>query len=179
MRSIVLISLLAFAAIPTVALGQPPAAGKAGTDCTTQLTAIGAATFKATYAPHGSARSAMARCVARFTLIENQNVDNAAKACRTEQSQMAAADFAKKYNSNANGHNAFGKCVSTKAKRESRADVEATIGAAQACKAERRSADFASTHNGQSFAQFYGNGKANAFGKCVAAKAKAADQHNP
>jgi hypothetical protein len=177
MRRVILIPLLALAAIPAVALGQPPAAGKAGADCTAQLTAMGAATFKQTYSPHGSARSAMAKCVARFTLIENQNVNNAAKACRTEQSQMTADDFAKKYNANANGRNAFGKCVSSKAKQASTADVKATIGAAKACKAERNDANFASAHGGQSFAQFYGHGKANAFGKCVSAKSKAAEQN--
>jgi hypothetical protein len=46
---------------------------------------------------------------------------------------------------------------------------------AKLCKAERADANFASTHGGKTFAQFYGvnkNGK-NAFGKCVKAKAKA------
>ena len=61
---------------------------------------------------------------------------------------------------------------STKAKAESKADVQATVGAAQACKAERKDPNFAAAHNGQSFAQFYGKGSANAFGQCVKTKSK-------
>ena len=173
MRKLVVIPFLALAALPAVALGSSPAdRARATADCAAQLSAMGAPTFQQTYGPNGNARSAMAKCIARFSLIENANVKNAAKDCRTEQSQMSAADFAKKYNANANGHNAFGKCVSTKAKAESKADVQATVGAAKACKAERKDPNFASAHGGQSFAQFYDKGSANAFGQCVKAKSK-------
>jgi hypothetical protein len=173
-RRLIVIPLLALAAVPAIALGQttPADRAKATADCAALLTSMGAATFQQTYAPKGSARAAMAKCIARFSLIENQNVKNAAKDCRTEQSQMSAADFAKKYNANANGHNAFGKCVSTKAKTQSKADVQATVNAAKACKAERRDPNFASAHGGQTFVQFYGKGSANAFGQCVKTKAK-------
>jgi hypothetical protein len=43
------------------------------------------------------------------------------------------------------------------------------------CRAERASATFAATHNNKTFADFYGTNakKSNAFGRCVAAKAKA------
>ncbi len=174
MRTFVVAALLALLAVPAVALGQPPAAGKPGTDCTTQLAAMGPTTFKQTYSPHGSARSAMAQCVARFTLIENQNVNNAAKTCRTEQAADPAA-FMKKYGTNGNGHNAFGKCVSTIAAKKSATDVSATIGAAKACKTERSQmlpADFAKKYNAT------GAGE-NAFGKCVSAKSKQTEQQNP
>jgi hypothetical protein len=172
MRKLVVIPFLALAALPAIALGgtTPADRAKATADCAAQLSAMGAATFQQTYGPHGNAHSAMAKCIARFSLIENTNVKNAAKDCRAEQSQMSAADFAKKYNANANGHNAFGKCVSTKAKAQSKADVKATVGAAKACKAERKDPNFASAHGGQSFAQFYGKGGANAFGQCVKTK---------
>ena len=179
MRTFMLIPVLALAAVPAVALGQPPAGGGAAGDCKAQLAAMGPATFKATYAPHGNGRSAMARCRARFRLIENQSVQNAAKACRTEQSQMSADAFAAKYGTNRNGRNAFGKCVSSKAKNGATEEVHATIGAAKACKAERKDPDFAGAHNGKTFAEFYGKGRKNAFGKCVAAKAAHAEQQNP
>ena len=169
MRKLLVIPFVALAAVPALAHGQntPADRAKATADCTAQLNAMGAATFKATYAPNGSARAAGAKCVARFSLIENQNVKNAAKDCRTEQSQMSAADFAKKYGTNGNGHNAFGKCVSSKAKAQSRADVQETVNAAKACKAERRDPNFAASHGGKTFSQFYGKG---AFGACVKAK---------
>jgi hypothetical protein len=169
MRRLIVIPFVALAAVPALAHGQntPADRAKATADCQTQLAAMGAAAFQQTYAPNGSARAAMAKCVARFSLIENQNVKNAAKDCRTEQSQMSAADFAKKYGTNGNGHNAFGKCVSSKAKAQSKADVQATVNAAKACKAERNDPNFASSHGGKTFSQFYGKG---AFGKCVKAK---------
>jgi hypothetical protein len=136
-------------------------------------------TFQQLYSPKGSAQSAFAKCFARFSLIENQNIKNAAKDSRLEQSQMTAEAFATKYHANANGKNAFGKCVSSHAKSGSKEDVKATVGAAKACKAERSDANFAAAHNGQSFAQFYGKGSANAFGKCVSAKSKEGEQKGP
>ena len=181
MRKLIVISFLALAAIPAIALAEdtPTNRAQAKTDCTTQKNSLGAATFQQLYSPKGSAQSAFAKCVARFSLIENQNVNNAAKDCRTEQSTMTAEAFATKYHANANGKNAFGKCVSSKAKAESKDDVQATIGAAKACKAERNDAGFAAAHGGQSFAQFYGKGSANAFGKCVSGKSKEAEQQGP
>jgi hypothetical protein len=86
--------------------------------------------------------------------------------------------------------NAFGKCVLAKAKAAAAARKAATTTTATAsasttaqntntaaakCRAEREDANFAATHSGKTFAQHYGaNGDlANAFGKCVAAAAKA------
>ena len=46
------------------------------------------------------------------------------------------------------------------------------------CKTEQSDANFAATHGGKTFAQFYGTNKdgKNAFGKCVSAKSTEADQ---
>ena len=51
----------------------------------------------------------------------------------------------------------------------------ATPSPSQQCRTERADANFAASHGGKTFAQFYGKnkGNANAFGKCVSAKAKA------
>jgi hypothetical protein len=72
----------------------------------------------------------------------------------------------------------LGACVSAKAQQAS----GNTKNAAAACKAEQADANFASTHGGKSFVQFYGTssngnghgkGQGNAFGKCVSSKASA------
>ena len=64
----------------------------------------------------------------------------------------------------------FGHCVRIKAEA---AEKRAARSAAKECKAERADPDFADTHDGKSFEEFYGNGnKRNAFGKCVSAKAR-------
>jgi hypothetical protein len=46
---------------------------------------------------------------------------------------------------------------------------------AQQCRSEQADPNFAATHGGKTFAQFYGTNQnqANAFGKCVSAKAQA------
>jgi hypothetical protein len=91
---------------------------------------------------------------------------NAAKACKAERAQNPDA-FATKYGTNANKRNAFGKCVSQKAKKETEAEQEETIGAAQDCK-KQKAAD------AQAFSAKYGT-KKNAFGKCVSANSKEND----
>ena len=47
--------------------------------------------------------------------------------------------------------------------------------AAQQCRTERNDPNFATSHGGKSFTDFYGTNrnKRNAFGKCVSGKAKA------
>jgi hypothetical protein len=68
------------------------------------------------------------------------------------------------------GSNAYGRCVS---KLTSTVENN-NANAAKQCKAERDDAAFADTHDGKTFAQFYGTGPHgnNAFGKCVSSKAK-------
>jgi hypothetical protein len=97
---------------------------------------------------------------------------NAAQECRTERGTSAATReaFRVRYGTNANGRNAFGKCVSKRTAAEQRQGAAAAKNAAKECKAER-------TQMGEAaFAAKYGKGKkgANAYGKCVSQKAKAA-----
>jgi hypothetical protein len=89
---------------------------------------------------------------------------NAAKECRSEK---------------AKGKNAFGKCVSAKAKEhkdaedaEDAQEVQAFKNAAKQCQAESADPNFAATHDGKTFEEFYGTNKngRNAFGKCVSGK---------
>jgi len=65
----------------------------------------------------------------------------------------------------------FGACVSAYAPVEK----QVTLSATATCTAEQSDPNFASTHNGQTFDQFYGTGKRerNAFANCVASVAKA------
>jgi hypothetical protein len=105
-----------------------------------------------------------------------QAKSNAAKACKAERQTLGTDAFAEKYGENKNKKNAFGKCVSAKAK-ELKAEMDAKDqkqaeelkNAAKQCAAERRMDEDA-------FADKYGTNrnKRNAFGKCVSAKAKAA-----
>src|SRR5205814_7314196 len=68
----------------------------------------------------------------------------------------------------------FGACVSRFAPLEQ----NNTTSANTSCQAEQADTNFASTHGGKTFAQFYGTGKngSNAFGNCVSTKAKASSQ---
>ncbi len=80
-------------------------------------------------------------------------------------------------------------CVSSKAKGELAEESEEKVNAAKACKAEQADPDFAASHDGKTFDEFYGtNGNPkketpgtgkNAFGKCVSTKAKAKGEEEP
>jgi hypothetical protein len=104
--------------------------------------------------------------------------DLAAQACKTQRTQMGSATFNATYGTNKSKSNAFGKCVAKMSQSASN-DVS---NAAKACKAEKADPNFAASHGGKTFDAFYGSntqahGKgagANAFGKCVSQKAKAA-----
>jgi hypothetical protein len=100
---------------------------------------------------------------------------NPAKVCKSELARLGAADFKSLYAPGGSGANAMGKCISRHAKA---ASVNHS-NAAKACKAEQAlpEADFRAAHGGKSFAEFYGKNKndRNAYGKCVSAKAQAAD----
>ncbi|HVE69665.1 MAG TPA: hypothetical protein VNB64_13905 [Solirubrobacteraceae bacterium] len=106
---------------------------------------------------------------------DTPNPNSPAQQCRAERTAMGDANFRTTYGTNANRSNAFGKCVA----KHARAEDANTANAARQCRAERNDANFAATHGGKTFAQFYGtnaNGR-NAFGKCVSAKsAQATDQ---
>jgi len=95
---------------------------------------------------------------------------NASQSCKTLRASMGTGAFEGAYGTNANKSNAFGKCVSKMHKSQS-ADVKNSN---TKCKTEQADANFAATHGGKTFEQFYGtnkNGK-NAYGKCVSTRAK-------
>jgi hypothetical protein len=117
---------------------------------------------------------------------------NAAKYCkalRTSSGSPAAFAEAVKAVTSARRvtvKNAYGKCVSSQARAEVRDDQQALSTAKSDCKAEQAQSDeeFGATHDGKTFAQFYGtnaNGR-NAYGRCVSQQARAeeaqADQEN-
>jgi hypothetical protein len=99
---------------------------------------------------------------------------NAARECSKLREGMGKTNFAQTFGTNSNRSNAYGKCVSRFAREEAAEREAARKNAAKQCKAEREDANFAASHDGKSFAQFYGTGpkRKNAYGKCVSAKAK-------
>jgi len=102
-----------------------------------------------------------------------QDRENAARACRALRALLGPELFRNTYGTvQSQRRNAFGKCVSQWARTEH----QNRISARSACSAEQADANFAATHDGKTFAQYYGTGPnyKNAFGKCVSSKAKAA-----
>jgi hypothetical protein len=102
-----------------------------------------------------------------------QDRANGARSCRALKALLGETLFGQTYGTVAtNRRNAFGRCVSQWAHTEQ----QSRISARSACNTERSDANFAATHDGKSFAEFYGTGPkhANAFGRCVSSKAKAA-----
>ena len=102
-----------------------------------------------------------------------QDRANAARACSALRTSMGLDLFRQTYGTAAsNRRNAFGRCVSqwTRAEHQNRQSARAQ------CAAEQADANFAASHDGKSFAQFYGTGPkgASAFGRCVSGKAKSA-----
>jgi hypothetical protein len=101
----------------------------------------------------------------------NQAEKRAAKQeCGAERGKSEATReaFSAKYRS-------FSRCVKRHAADEDAENDAAHRNAAKECKAERKDPDFAATHDGKTFEEFYGtnaNGR-NAYGKCVSQKARA------
>lgn len=92
---------------------------------------------------------------------------NGARSCQALKTTLGAT-FASTYGTNADKSNAFGKCVS----KWTQTEHQNRHAAAAACKAEQADANFAASHGGKSFDQFYGSGKkgANAMSRCLQAK---------
>ena len=107
---------------------------------------------------------ALAAPVAAFADGSPTPAQTANAMCAAAKTAMGTS-FATTYGTNAAKSNAFGKCVSSHAK----AAQNAVTNASKSCKAQAADANFASAHNGQTFAQMYGSGKngKNAMGKCV------------
>ena len=84
--------------------------------------------------------------------------------CTKLQATMGTQAFTQAYKT-------FGACVSKLAP----VDQGNTASAQSTCNAQQSDANFAATHNGKTFAQYYGTGKdgRDAFGRCVSASAKA------
>src|ERR671937_1382015 len=77
----------------------------------------------------------------------------AAKDCAALRAKMGATAFAQAFGSPGTS-NAFGKCVSKLAQVEQ----ANTTSANSLCRAEQNDPNFAATHDGKTFAQFYGTG---------------------
>jgi hypothetical protein len=162
--------------------------------CTGQLHAMGVKAFKNLYGdPHKSGdpskkQHAMRNCKRQNGHQAGNVVGNAAQQCKAEQADPNFATshggmtFDQVYGTNTNLKNAFGKCVSGKV-HEALAQIQQnTENAAQQCRAERSDSNFATSHGGKSFSDFYGTLKSkrkNAFGKCVSQKAKAQNSAAP
>jgi hypothetical protein len=153
----------------------------AAQQCTTELHAMGIKAFKSLYGDQPKGQHAMRNCQRQHGKSAKNVVGNAAEQCKAEQADPNFAaghgdmTFDQAYGTNPNGKNSFGKCVSDKAQAAQAEQQENLQNAAQQCRAERSDSNFAASHGGKSFTDFYGTNrnKKNAFGKCVSQKAKA------
>jgi hypothetical protein len=103
---------------------------------------------------------------------------NGARACQQLRTDLTEAIFKSTYGTNADKSNAFGVCVS----RWTRTEHQNRNAAETACAAEKADPNFAATHGGKTFAQFYGRGPngAGAMQRCINSKRaanSAADVH--
>jgi hypothetical protein len=153
----------------------------AAQQCTSELHAIGVKAFKGLYGDPPKGKHAMRNCQRQHGKSAGNAVKNAAQQCKAERSDpnFAASHggmtFDQFYGTNHNDRNSFGKCVSGKVNSTLEQQEENLQNAAQQCRAERSDPNFAASHDGKSFTEFYGTNrnKRNAFGKCVSTKAKA------
>ena len=169
MKKLMLTVCLVVLAAPAAALAENPSPGDfqaAQKACAAQRTAMTLATFKATYGAN-----AYGKCVSTWAHKVQQNTSAASASCQALKADpnFAASHggktFDQFYGTGKQGKNAMGNCVSSTSQAATAAQNQATISAARSCRADQK-ADAAG------FASHYGT-KANAFGKCVSAKAKA------
>jgi hypothetical protein len=178
----ILLTLAAFfaLAVPAAFAVPPTGTGNQGTSnssagitpsaaqlCRQQRHTIGMAAFRLLYAPSGTPKAAMSACLSKQSVVVSTEAKNAAKECKTERGTTpdSIAAFNDTYGENGNKANAFGKCVSMKARGLTLEQQQATLNAAQKCKAERgTSATTISAFNAK-----YGTSasKKNAFAQCV------------
>ena len=112
----------------------------------------------------------LAACAVPATALAGTtpNPKSPANQCRAERTAMGEANFKALYGTNADKSNAFGKCVV----KHTASQGKNKANAARACRAESNDPNFAATHDGKTFDQFYGNSKGKAaFGRCVKGKA--------
>jgi len=151
--------------------GQGKAIGKlTAKQCAQEKKALGKEVFDELYG-----EPSQPNCMKANTASVRSDVKGSSKECKAERGELGEEAFADKYGSNKNKKNAFGKCVSRKTAPEIAEEVEKKENAARACKAEQADPNFAATHDGKTFDQFYGTNEnlKNSFGKCVSSKAKA------
>jgi hypothetical protein len=132
--------------------------------------AHGGRTFARFYGK-GNEKNAFGNCVslkARNSSKPEQAAMNPARSCTGLRTTLGRSLFALAFGTNASHANAFGKCVSLVARTE----AAAVVNAGTICLSELNDANFAASHGGKSFAQFYGTNSdlSNAFGNCVAQK---------
>jgi hypothetical protein len=168
MKKAILLVALAALLVPVAALADnpPTPAQTANQLCAAARTAMGLDAFKQAYGTNRNKANAFGKCVSGKAKAAHAAVQNAAQQCAAEQSADPAA-FATKYGTNGKGKgadkNAMGKCVSSKVHDAVTTSAQKAANAAKTCKALKA--------NAAAFAAKYGT-KANAFGKCVAAKGK-------
>jgi hypothetical protein len=177
-KFLILATTAVLATVTAVAFAQSPPTGQeranAARLCKAERAAMGATAFAQKYGTNANRRNAFGKCVSKTARSMHQNFVNASEACRAEQADanFAAAHggktFTQFYGTNANGSNAFGKCVSQKAQQANERQQQATLNAAQQCKAEQAQL------GEQAFRKKYGTNRngSNAFGNCVSQKAK-------
>ena len=136
----------------------------------------GGKTFAQFYGTGRNGNNAFGRCVSSkaqtASTDEQQTTVNAAQACKAQRAAMGDTAFRQLYGTNRNRANAFGKCVS----KLTGVENQNRVNAAQRCRAEQNDSNFAASHGGKTFEQFYGTNEngSNAFGNCVSTKARAA-----
>ena len=112
---------------------------------------------------------------ASFAGPSGQDRENGARACKALRASLGTDVFRQTYGTvQSHRMNAMGKCVS----QWTRASHQNRVSARAACTAEQADPNFAASHDGKSFAEFYGRNANdhNAFGKCVSSKTKASLQ---
>ena len=163
MRTIAVLIVFAFAAVPAALAEDAPNPAQPSALCKQQRTAVGTSAFAQLY---GGAKNAYGRCVSKLATASAGDTASASKQCRAESADAAFAtthdgkSFEQFYGTGKHGGNAFGKCVSQKSKALAQDRQDTTIAAARTCKNERASMGAAA------FTAKYGN-RTNAFGKCV------------
>ena len=176
MRKLGLLVGLAALLVPVTAVAGTPSASSLANDTCKSLQRSMGANFALTYGTNASRSNAFGQCVTRNTPAAKSQLATSAETCKAEQSDAnfpashGGKTFVQFYTgSNGKGgpveENAYGKCVSAHAHAAAAARAQTIIAAAKACKAERNAGAAA-------FATKYGTTRS-AFGKCVAAKAKA------
>jgi hypothetical protein len=113
--------------------------------CRALRTQLTASVFDQTYGKNAHDRNAFGKCVSATARVQANNEVSASTTCKTGQSDPNFAathggnTFEQTYGTNADRSNAFGMCVSRTAKATSTAQANATVHAALACKAQKKS----------------------------------------